>query len=111
MEPMNTTAHVREDGSIEVWTPTQIANIAQTQFAELAGIPPEKVTVHLMLSGGSFGRRYQWDYLAESYQVAKEMKQFRCSCCGRAKTISNTTSTCNIRINGCQEHWTARATS
>src|ERR1700689_3004335 len=44
MEPMNTTAHVREDGSIEVWTPTQIANIAQTQFAELAGIPPEKVT-------------------------------------------------------------------
>jgi isoquinoline 1-oxidoreductase subunit beta len=74
MEPMNTTAHVREDGSIEVWTPTQIANIAQTQFAELAGIPPEKVTVHLMLSGGSFGRRYQWDYLAESYQVAKEMK-------------------------------------
>ncbi len=74
MEPMNTTAHVREDGRIEVWTPTQIANIAQTQFAALAGIAPEKVTVNMTLSGGSFGRRYQWDYLAESYQVAKEMK-------------------------------------
>ena len=74
MEPMNTTAHVHEDGRIDVWTPTQIANIAQTQFAALAGIAPEKVTVNMTLSGGSFGRRFQWDYLAESYQVAKEMK-------------------------------------
>jgi isoquinoline 1-oxidoreductase subunit beta len=74
MEPMNTTAHVRADGCIEVWSPTQIGNIAQAQFAQLAGIPPENVIVHMTLSGGSFGRRYQWDYLAESYQVAKEMK-------------------------------------
>jgi isoquinoline 1-oxidoreductase beta subunit len=65
---------VRDDGCIEVWTPTQIANIAQTEFAALASIPPEKVIVHMTLSGGSFGRRLQWDYLAESYQVAKEMK-------------------------------------
>ena len=74
MEPMNTTAHVRADGCIEVWSPTQIGNIAQAQFAQLAGIPSENVIVHMTLSGGSFGRRYQWDYLAESYQVAKEMK-------------------------------------
>ena len=74
MEPMNTTVHVREDGCIEVWSPTQIGNIAQTEIAQLAGIPPEKVIVHMTLCGGSFGRRFQWDYLAESYQVAKEMK-------------------------------------
>jgi isoquinoline 1-oxidoreductase beta subunit len=74
MEPMNTTVHVRQDGSIEVWSPTQIANIAQTTIAHLAGVAPEAVTVHLLLSGGSFGRRFQWDYLAEAYQVAKEMK-------------------------------------
>ncbi len=74
MEPMNTTAHVREDGCIEVWSPTQIGNIAQTEIAQLAGISPDKVIVHMTLSGGSFGRRFQWDYLAESYQVAKEMK-------------------------------------
>ena len=74
MEPMNTTAHVREDGCIEVWSPTQIGNIAQTEIAQLAGIPPEKVIVHMTLCGGSFGRRFQWDYLAESYQVAKEMR-------------------------------------
>jgi len=74
MEPMNTTVHVREDGRIEVWSPTQIGNIAQTEIAQLAGVAPENVVVHIMLSGGSFGRRYQWDYLAEAYQVAKEMK-------------------------------------
>jgi isoquinoline 1-oxidoreductase beta subunit len=74
MEPMNTTVHVREDGRIEVWSPTQMADIAQKEIAQLAGIPPENVIVHLMLSGGSFGRRFQWDYLAEAYQVAKEMK-------------------------------------
>ncbi len=74
MEPMNTTTHVRADGCIEVWSPTQIGNIAQTEIAHLASVPPEKVIVHMTFAGGSFGRRYQWDYLAESYQVAKEMK-------------------------------------
>jgi len=74
MEPMNTTMHVQQDGLIEVWSPTQIAAVAQKEIAQLAGIPPEKVTVHMTLSGGSFGRRYQWDYVAEAYQVAKEMK-------------------------------------
>jgi isoquinoline 1-oxidoreductase beta subunit len=74
MEPMNTTTHVRADGHIEVWTPTQIGNIAQSEIAHLADIPPENVIVHMTFAGGSFGRRYQWDYLAESFQVAKEMK-------------------------------------
>jgi isoquinoline 1-oxidoreductase beta subunit len=74
MEPMNTTVHVRDDGQIDVWTPTQIPAIAQQTIAALANIPPETVNVQLMLSGGSFGRRYQWDYLAEAYNVAKNMK-------------------------------------
>ncbi|HEX4810014.1 MAG TPA: molybdopterin cofactor-binding domain-containing protein [Bryobacteraceae bacterium] len=82
MEPMNTTVHVRSaqsgesknEATIEVWSPTQGADMAQRTIAHLAGIAPENVIVHMTFSGGSFGRRYQWDYLAESYQVAKEMK-------------------------------------
>lgn len=73
MEPMNTTMHVRPDG-IEVWSPTQIGDGAQSLIASLANIPHEKVTVHMTLCGGSFGRRYQWDYLVETWQVAKECK-------------------------------------
>jgi isoquinoline 1-oxidoreductase beta subunit len=74
MEPMNTTVHVRDDGRIEAWSPTQGADLVQAEIAHLAGIQAEKVIVHMTFSGGSFGRRYQWDYTAEAYQVAKEMK-------------------------------------
>ena len=74
MEPMNTTVHVR-DSEIEVWSPTQFADEVQDEIAKLSGFPLDKVTVHMMLSGGSFGRRYQWDYAAEAWQVAKELKK------------------------------------
>ncbi|HET7206069.1 MAG TPA: xanthine dehydrogenase family protein molybdopterin-binding subunit [Terriglobales bacterium] len=74
MEPMNTTVHVR-DGEIEVWSPTQFADEVQSEIAALSGLPSDKVIVHMALSGGSFGRRYQWDYAAEAWQVAKEAKQ------------------------------------
>src|SRR6185437_1977259 len=72
MEPMNTTVHVRQDG-IEVWSPTQIGDVIQQEIAGLSGLPSRKVTVHMTLCGGSFGRRYQWDYAAEAWQVAKGM--------------------------------------
>jgi isoquinoline 1-oxidoreductase beta subunit len=73
MEPMNTTVHVHQTG-IEVWSPTQIGNIVQDEIASLSGIPANKITVHMMLCGGSFGRRYQYDYPAEAWYVANEMK-------------------------------------
>lgn len=74
MEPMNTTIHVR-DNEIEVWSPTQFADDVLDEIAKLSGFPLDKVIVHMTLSGGSFGRRYQWDYAAEAWQVAKEMKE------------------------------------
>jgi isoquinoline 1-oxidoreductase beta subunit len=74
MEPMNTTVHVR-DQHIEVWSPTQIGAIVQQEIARLSGLSADRVTVHMTLCGGSFGRRYQWDYAAQAWQVAKEMKQ------------------------------------
>jgi len=74
MEPMNTTMHVRED-SIEVWSPTQIGAKLQEEISLLSGLPAKQVTVHMTLCGGSFGRRYQWDFPAEALQIAKEIKQ------------------------------------
>ncbi|MBV8807292.1 MAG: xanthine dehydrogenase family protein molybdopterin-binding subunit [Acidobacteriaceae bacterium] len=74
MEPMNTTVHVRADGRIEVWSPTQGGDLAQKTIVSVAGVSPDNVIVHVTFSGGSFGRRYQWDYLAEAYQVAAKMK-------------------------------------
>ena len=74
MEPMNTTVHVREN-EIEAWSPTQFADEVQEEIARLSGFPLDKIIVHMTLSGGSFGRRYQWDYAAEAWQVAKEVKK------------------------------------
>jgi isoquinoline 1-oxidoreductase subunit beta len=74
MEPMNTTIHVRKD-AIEVWSPTQIGAGLQEEIALLSGLSAPQVIVHMTLCGGSFGRRYQWDYAAEAWQVAKEMEK------------------------------------
>ena len=74
MEPMNTTVHVHR-GGIEVWSPTQIGGGLREEIAVLAGIPEDKVIVHMMYCGGSFGRRYQWDYPAEAWQVAKQVNR------------------------------------
>jgi isoquinoline 1-oxidoreductase subunit beta len=74
MEPMNTTVHVRAS-EIEVWSPTQFADEVQKEIADLSGRALDRVIVHMTLSGGSFGRRYQWDYAAEAWQVAKEIGQ------------------------------------
>jgi isoquinoline 1-oxidoreductase beta subunit len=74
MEPMNSTVHVRRE-EIEVWSPTQFADEVQREISALSGVPLDKVIVHTMLSGGSFGRRYQWDYAAEAWQVAANLPQ------------------------------------
>jgi isoquinoline 1-oxidoreductase beta subunit len=58
-----------------VWSPTQIAAETQASIVRLSGLPANKVTVHTTLSGGSFGRRAQWDYPAEAWQVGNEIKR------------------------------------
>jgi isoquinoline 1-oxidoreductase beta subunit len=74
MEPMNCTADVREKDA-EVWAPTQGPDWNRDMVAMVAGIPPESVTVHTMLSGGAFGRRYQTDFAVEAAQVSKAVKK------------------------------------
>jgi isoquinoline 1-oxidoreductase beta subunit len=70
MEPMNCTVHIQQD-TAEAWVPTQGPQWAQGVIAEIAKLPPEKVTVHTTLMGGGFGRRYQADFVMEAAQVAK----------------------------------------
>jgi CO/xanthine dehydrogenase Mo-binding subunit len=70
MEPMNATAYVRP-GSCEVWAPTQFPSMAQQVAGKIAGLPPEKVTVHITLLGGGFGRRAEADYVADAVETSK----------------------------------------
>ena len=70
MEPMNCTAYVH-DGVCEVWAPTQNPQEVQRSVAGSCRISPGKVTVHVPLMGGGFGRRLQTDYAQEAALVSK----------------------------------------
>ncbi|HJT87235.1 MAG TPA: molybdopterin cofactor-binding domain-containing protein, partial [Bryobacteraceae bacterium] len=70
MEPMNCTVSAAGD-RVEIWTGTQGALIIQNYIAAQAKLPPSAVTVHNHWAGGGFGRRYQWDYPVEAWQIAK----------------------------------------
>lgn len=70
MEPMNCTVHVTGDRA-EAWAPTQAPDWARDAIREVTGLRPEAVTVHTLLMGGGFGRRYQADFVVEAAQVAK----------------------------------------
>jgi isoquinoline 1-oxidoreductase beta subunit len=68
LEPQNSTAHYH-DGRLEIWSPSQIPS--KQHPAAGAGIPPENVTMHLVRSGGGFGRRLVSDYDTEIGRIAK----------------------------------------
>jgi len=70
LEPGNATARV-SDGRCEIWAPTQNPQRVQREVAKLLGIAPEKVSVHVTLIGGGFGRRLGADYATEAAEVAR----------------------------------------
>jgi len=73
MEPLNCVAHVR-DGQCEIWVGTQAPNEAQEEAAKLLGIARDRVTLHVMLLGGGFGRRLGVDYVLEAVDVARKVR-------------------------------------
>jgi isoquinoline 1-oxidoreductase beta subunit len=73
MEPMNCTAQVTADG-VTLWVPTQSPGGHQALAAKLAGVPPEKVTVHTTMLGGGFGRRGEPDFVTDAVDTAKAVK-------------------------------------
>jgi isoquinoline 1-oxidoreductase beta subunit len=56
LEPLNAVARI-QDGRVEVWGGHQMPDIYQAIAAQVAGVTPDKVTMHVMKTGGGFGRR------------------------------------------------------
>lgn len=73
MEPMNCTAWVKDDGSVEVWAPTQAASASQQVAAQVAGVEPAQVTIHSIPMGGGFGRRSNTDFVREAVEISREL--------------------------------------
>jgi len=70
MEPMNATARMR-DGECEVWAPSQSPSQVCNAVADALEIPPNRVSVHITLMGGSFGRRYETDFAVQAALAAR----------------------------------------
>jgi isoquinoline 1-oxidoreductase beta subunit len=70
MEPMNCTAHVRADG-VDVWVPTQAPTSSQRVAAQIAGVKPADVRLHVTMVGGGFGRRARTDFLEDAVRLSK----------------------------------------
>lgn len=75
MEPLNAVARMTEDGILEVWGGHQTPDLYQALAARVAEVPPEKVRLHVMKTGGGFGRRAvaDGDVVTEAVSVAKAL--------------------------------------
>jgi CO/xanthine dehydrogenase Mo-binding subunit len=75
MEPQNTTAFVRSDGTCEIWSPQQGPDATQALVADALGISRNKVVVRTTLMGGGFGRRGIPDFAPEAALVSQHVKR------------------------------------
>jgi len=72
MEPMNCVAWLH-DGMLETWSGHQFPSFDHMLAAKAAGLPMDKVKLHTLVSGGSFGRRANAfsDFTVVAVNVAK----------------------------------------
>jgi isoquinoline 1-oxidoreductase beta subunit len=74
MEPQNCTAWFKADeGTLELWAPTQNPGAGQALVASTFGIAKEKIRLHITRSGGGFGRRLSSDFIVEAAAIARNV--------------------------------------
>ncbi|WP_158808156.1 xanthine dehydrogenase family protein molybdopterin-binding subunit [Beijerinckia sp. L45] len=71
MEPLNCTVEKAADGSYDFFAGSQFQTIEQMVAAKYLGTTPDKVRIHTMWAGGSFGRRAtpDGDYFGEAAAI------------------------------------------
>jgi isoquinoline 1-oxidoreductase beta subunit len=72
METNSAVADVRADRA-EIWSALKNPIITQKLIAQEVGLPQDKVTVHVVRGGGSFGRRLFYDAAIEAAQISKKV--------------------------------------
>lgn len=71
LETNSAVADVRQDRA-EIWSGLKSPIVAQAAIAKAVGLPVSKVKVHVVQSGGSFGRRLFYDAALEAAVVSKK---------------------------------------
>ncbi len=70
LEPMNCTVRLA-DGRCEIWAPTQNPADARRVATLVTNLAASAIAVHPRRMGGSFGRRFYSDFVAEALAVAR----------------------------------------
>jgi isoquinoline 1-oxidoreductase beta subunit len=70
MEPMASLVWVQKD-KCEIWASTQDPEGIQKTIGAYLGREPEDITVHVMMAGGAFGRKFKCDYVQEAAACSK----------------------------------------
>jgi len=73
MEPMNCTVDASDD-NIVVWAPTQNPGLLAETVAAVLGVEPQSITVHVLRSGGAFGRRFYADFSVDAALLSRKWK-------------------------------------
>jgi isoquinoline 1-oxidoreductase subunit beta len=73
LEPLNAVARFNADGTLEIWGGHQAPAFHIGAAAQVSGVPPEKIKLHFMKTGGGFGRRatFDSDIIVEAVATAK----------------------------------------
>ncbi len=72
IEPPAALASVK-DGSCEIWACTQDPMGGRKEVAKALGLPVEKVTLHVTLLGGAFGRKSKPDFILEAALLSQKV--------------------------------------
>jgi isoquinoline 1-oxidoreductase beta subunit len=72
LETYSAIADVRKDKAT-IWAGLKVPILAQQRVAEAIGLPQDKVKVHVVTGGGSFGHKLFGDHAIEAAQISKAM--------------------------------------
>ncbi|WP_439556415.1 molybdopterin cofactor-binding domain-containing protein [Dyadobacter sp.] len=75
IEPENAIAHVKEDGSVEIWGPVQGPDWTVRDVCGYMKVKPEQVKINVALLGGAFGRKAYHDFVLEACHLSREVKK------------------------------------
>lgn len=75
LEPLNAVARMNADGTLEVWGGHQAPDLYQYVASQVAGTTPDKIRLHVMKTGGGFGRRavFDADVIVEAVATARAL--------------------------------------
>lgn len=73
LEPQNTLAHWKDDGSVEIWSNTQTPGRVLAGVANTLGIAQDNVLLHQIRAGGGFGRRLVNDPVCEAAAISRQV--------------------------------------